>query len=103
MKCPFCTTNKEIKEFNDSDEHLIILKKGDDYHIHGPVEDKNKIHELLIAASLEIYKECVENHLIIFKNKDKNFTIQSSIKDKKELKEFIFAICKRYGIGIKGK
>jgi len=101
MKCPFCTDDKEIVGFDVVDDHLVILKKDENYHFHGPIEDKNKIHELLLAASLEIYKDNVEDHLLVFKNKDKKFTVQSSVIDKEKIKEFIFGICDKFGIGIK--
>jgi len=103
MKCPFCE-NKEIEAFDNVQEHLIIVKGEDEtYHIHGPIEDKDKVYELLTFAAHEVYKNGIENYLITFKGKDGKFTVQSSTTDKEKLKEFIFAICSKNEIPIEGK
>jgi hypothetical protein len=53
MRCPYCPKNSGRKITNNPDEHLIVTRKGNEFFVHGPVEDKILMVSLLRAACAE--------------------------------------------------
>lgn len=58
MKCPFCSKENDLPiVIDDIDEHLIvIINKEGKAHVHGPVDDADKMKNLImiIANSVDI-------------------------------------------------
>jgi len=63
MKCPFCFDNREIPvNKNQIEEHLIVIKDSNqNFHVHGPVKNKELIKEFILRigeeADIEIEDE----------------------------------------------
>ena len=57
MKCPFCTNPHILPITGEVEEHLIVVKTGDNQiHVHGPLENESALDELLIAVLNERIK-----------------------------------------------
>lgn len=57
MKCPFCEDPKKNNtNFDNVDEHLIIVRKGKHVHVHGPFENEYVMREMLKSLIAEMEK-----------------------------------------------
>lgn len=105
MICPLCSDHRTLDiDPADLEEHLIVtLDKNNHSYVHGPIEDKDKMRNLLLSASQYTDKESIEAHLVIIKDNTSRYTFHTSglsVENKDLVKEFIMAICQRFDIGI---
>lgn len=77
-KCPFCTKDNEVKEWDSKTmSHLVVTKNAEDgsFHTHGPIESPVAMRELINAAREVTDISKVENVLaqkeILFHNRQR--------------------------------
>lgn len=77
-KCPFCTKDNEVKEWDRKTmSHLVITKDAEDgsFHTHGPIESPGAMKELINAARevVDLSKEtnALSQKEIIFHNRQR--------------------------------